>query len=95
MGPADDALALLRSIEGVTDAKITGGDAGKVSALVESRAETMVGPLISRAIVEKGWDLLELTPKDLSLEDVFIELVTEESVDASQADQQKVAEVSG
>ena len=36
---------------------------------------------LARAIVAKDWDLLELRSIDVSLEDVFIDLVTEESGD--------------
>jgi hypothetical protein len=35
--------------------------------------------MIARAIVEKGWDLLELRQSQATLEDVFIDLVTEEA----------------
>ncbi len=34
--------------------------------------------MIAPAIVGKGWDLLEMKPLEISLEDVFVELTTEE-----------------
>jgi len=33
---------------------------------------------MARAIVESGWDLRELKASELSLEEVFMQLVTEE-----------------
>jgi ABC-2 type transport system ATP-binding protein len=55
-------------------------DDGLVRAVVESIQDGDTAPMIARAVVEKGWDLLALSPIDVSLEDVFIDLVTEEQV---------------
>jgi hypothetical protein len=33
---------------------------------------------VSRLIVDRGWGLLELRPADMTLEEIFIRLVTEE-----------------
>jgi hypothetical protein len=35
-------------------------------------------PELARTVVERGWELRELTMHDLSLEEIFMELVTEE-----------------
>lgn len=94
LGPAQEALSAIKGLEEVDDAQILESANNRVSILVESRADKSSGPAISRIIVEKGWDLLELTPKDMSLEDVFIELVTEEDIDASKAAQPQTSEVS-
>ena len=37
-------------------------------------------PQLAKLIVDNGWDLLEMRPKSFSLEDVFLELVTDEEV---------------
>jgi len=50
----------------------------EVKIFLDAEPQRDLRPAISRAVVEKGWDLLELTPIDVSLEDVFIDLVTEE-----------------
>lgn len=46
------------------------------------QVETAIGcdcrPEVARVVVEKGWGLLELRPLEMSLEDVFHELTTEE-----------------
>jgi ABC-2 type transport system ATP-binding protein len=34
---------------------------------------------LARSIVEKGWGLLEMVSQELSLEEVFVQLVTEEA----------------
>ncbi len=34
---------------------------------------------VSRLIVERGWGLLELRPADMSLEEIFVRLVTKEA----------------
>jgi ABC-2 type transport system ATP-binding protein len=39
---------------------------------------------IARVVVQKGWGLLEMTPQKLSLEDIFLELTTEEHLGEDQ-----------
>ena len=59
--------------------------------IVDSSPETDLRPQLARAVLEKGWDLLELRSIQASLEDVFIDLVTEETVEelASDEDNQR------
>jgi len=86
-GPEQDVKALLTGMTEVVAVESTGPAAeGEVRLLVESEPETNACPAISRAVVAKGWDLLELSPIHVSLEDVFIDLVTEESTDDRPAD---------
>lgn len=92
VGPSEDAIKALKELDGVNDIQIVGSEDNRLSLLVESRADRQVGPTMARTIVNNGWDLIELTPKDLSLEDVFIELVTEEDAQASQSDQKNTTE---
>jgi len=47
--------------------------------LVESDRSRELRPEIARTVVERGMKLLELRLVDLSLEDIFLQLVTEES----------------
>jgi ABC-2 type transport system ATP-binding protein len=50
---------------------------------IECGADGDLSPAIARSIVEKGWDLYELRPEGLSLEDVFLRVTTtEEEVEA-------------
>lgn len=86
-GPEQEVKALLAGMCEVTAVEVTGSAAeGEVRLLVESEPETNSCPAISRAVVEKGWDLLELAPIQVTLEDVFIDLVTEESTDDRTSD---------
>jgi len=48
---------------------------------VESAPDESLRPLIAKTIVESGWGLKEMRTSDLSLEDVFVQLVTEEGKD--------------
>ena len=58
-------------------------DPGTRSFTVESDQESDVRALVSRTVVESGWGLLELKSMDMSLEDIFLQLVTEESTEAA------------
>jgi len=75
-GPSDKVIDVLGSINGIERVDSTGGiyilDAEKDRDL---RAE------VARKIVENGLSLLELKSRSLSLEDVFLKLVTEEEGD--------------
>ncbi len=37
-----------------------------------------IRPLLARLVVDKGWELLELKALEFTLEEVFLNLVTEE-----------------
>ncbi|MCD6319554.1 MAG: ATP-binding cassette domain-containing protein [Candidatus Desulfofervidaceae bacterium] len=50
-----------------------------VRAVIRSSPGLDIRSLLAREIVQQGWDLLELTPKRASLEEVFVQLVTEEA----------------
>ena len=41
-------------------------------------ADTNPRPAVAAAVVNNGWDLLELRPLDMSLEDIFLQLTTKE-----------------
>ena len=49
---------------------------------VEAEKNIDVRPILARAIVEKEWELLELRSIDVSLEDVFLDLITDETIEA-------------
>ena len=51
--------------------------------MVESVSNENIRPMLARAVVDSGWGLREMRSKDLSLEEVFIQLVTEEKADNS------------
>jgi ABC-2 type transport system ATP-binding protein len=69
-------------VSGVESVSLSGpGADGEVSLTVEAGQKAEVRPALAKAVMEQGWDLLELRLLHVSLEDVFIDLVTEESED--------------
>lgn len=68
------AVEVLERVDGVISVEPVDGGAYQVSCTREQdrRAE------LARAVVERGWGLLELRTVGMSLEDIFLELTTEE-----------------
>ncbi len=78
--PADQVKALLSALNGVRSVLPSEpATDGETELVVEAAADADMRPELARAILSKGWDLLELRPIHVSLEDVFIDLVTEET----------------
>jgi len=73
-GPEDKVAAALQAVAGVT--RVAPLSEGRF--LVESDGELELRPQLARAVVDQGWELLELKGQEFSLEDVFLNLVTEE-----------------
>jgi ABC-2 type transport system ATP-binding protein len=72
----------LESIEGVNQVKIEGDEDGnQVSAMVEIAQGLDLRAPIAARIVNHGFDLLELRAINLSLEDIFMQLTTEEKAE--------------
>ena len=77
-----DAGAALGAVTGVTRVVSVDqreGTHGPVAYEVESEPEVDVRRELARAIVTRGWGLLELRPVRMSLEDVFLQVTTEET----------------
>src|SRR5271157_1054827 len=84
--PEEEVRSLLSTLDGVLSVVPAGAATNDENAvIVEAAAETDVRPELARAVLGKGWDLLELRPIHVSLEDVFIDLVTEETEDEASA----------
>jgi ABC-2 type transport system ATP-binding protein len=80
-GSALDGGAVLQKLEQVGGvARVTARDNrdGRLTFEVESQQGCNVRAEIARAVVESGWNLNELRPVALSLEDVFLELTAAE-----------------
>lgn len=74
-GPPEDVQSTLESLEGVH--KVSGtGRAGEL--MVESIPDEGIRPALAKAVVESNWGLKEMRSSELSLEEVFVHLVTEE-----------------
>ncbi len=78
-----DLVPLLQDVNGVVEAKPTERE-GEVE--VRSAPGQDVRPLVARAVVEAGLDLLELRSAGLSLEEVFLQLTREDVGTAARAE---------
>ena len=76
VGQVEEALTQLPGVLRV-EPKDESRDA-TVSFVVESERSRDLRREVSRLIVDRGWGLLELRPADMTLEEIFIRLVTEE-----------------
>jgi ABC-2 type transport system ATP-binding protein len=79
-----DPVAALGHVAGVT--RVTPSDRrdGVVSLEVESEQGRDVRRDLARAIVTNGWGLLELRPMRMSLEEIFLQVTTEEPAAGSE-----------
>ena len=73
-GPLAEVQAAIQAVPGV---KAVQG-LGDGTFTLEADLDLEVRPELARCIVQRGWDLLELKTQEFTLEDVFINLVTEE-----------------
>jgi len=73
-GPEDQVAAALKQVAGV-NLVVSQGD-GRF--LVEAGGGQDLRAALARTVVAPGWDLLELQTQEFSLEDVFLNLTTEE-----------------
>jgi ABC-2 type transport system ATP-binding protein len=76
-GPEAEIKEEIGAVEGVLQVKAGNGPG---TYLVETDRGVDLRPELARTVVERGWELRELTMQDLSLEEVFMELVTDEDV---------------
>jgi len=78
-GPQELVAEKLQSIDGVMNVTVVGGGNGQPSSFtVECRLDTDLRRELAYAVVSQGWGLLELRGVSMSLEDVFINLITNE-----------------
>jgi ABC-2 type transport system ATP-binding protein len=73
-GPVDQVEAALKAVAGVSRVLRQGED----EYLVEADNGVELRPQLARVVVEGGWQLLELRAQEFTLEEVFLNLVTEE-----------------
>lgn len=73
-GPEYEAVRALSGLKGVITVRAS-GKPGEI--VVNSSSDEGVRPLMARTIVESGWGLREMRSSELSLEEVFVHLVTE------------------
>jgi ABC-2 type transport system ATP-binding protein len=73
-GPEGEVAAALQKIPQV---QAVAGE-GNGSYLVVAANDLDIRPQLARLVVERGWELLELKAQEFTLEEVFLNLVTEE-----------------
>lgn len=73
-GPSEEVAESLARVEGVS--AVNPVDEGLWE--VEADPALDVPPALTRAVVAREWDLLELTPLTMSLEDIFLKIVKSE-----------------
>ena len=73
-----DAGSALSSVPGVRQVTVADRHAGYMGYEIESDQTHDVRRDVARVVVDKGWGLLELRPMRLSLEEIFLQLTTDE-----------------
>ncbi|HXH24282.1 MAG TPA: ABC transporter ATP-binding protein [Vicinamibacterales bacterium] len=81
-----DAALVLGAIPGVTGVSVSERRNGIVAYQVESERGRDVRRELAKAVVTRGWGLLELRPLRMSLEEIFLHLTTEETAAAAAAE---------
>jgi ABC-2 type transport system ATP-binding protein len=82
-----DAAAVLQAIPGVTRAEASDNRGPAGGYEVESVRGTDVRREIARAVVTRGWGLLELRPMRMSLEEIFLQVTTDEMPEEARSEQ--------
>jgi ABC-2 type transport system ATP-binding protein len=79
-GPADKVLARLRLTPNVSDAQLEHEDDGIGTYIVTHEAGMDIRAELSSMIVYSGWEILELRPAEMTLEEAFLALTREEVI---------------
>ncbi len=77
-GPADAVREKLSAVDGVLSVNAEGSEGSPSRLTVECRLNTDLRRTLAATVVNQGWGLLELRGISVSLEDVFINLITKE-----------------
>ena len=74
-----DPIPALKGVAGVLGVALADQRDGVAGYRVESGSGDDVRRELARTIITNGWGLLELRPQQMSLEDIFLQLTTEDS----------------
>lgn len=89
-GSANGLRDTLSGIEGVKKIEVNSSSDSLVNAEIESESGTDLRACIASRVVGAGFDLLELRSVNLSLEDIFMQLTTEEKAEEKVAEKAEV-----
>ena len=78
-GPFQEVTSALKLIDGIESVEKRGEGNGINEYIISSTQGADIRREIPSVVVKKGWGLLEQKPLELSLEDIFVKLVTKES----------------
>jgi ABC-2 type transport system ATP-binding protein len=84
-GPPEEVASALRTVPGVTTVAIADHRDNITGFDIDCQRDSDARRELARAIVSKGWGLLELRPMRLSLEEIFLQLTTSEGQEAAAA----------
>ena len=78
-GPRDSVINALNNVNGVTSVSSGEAVANDIFSLnVKTSKDMEIRSLLAKTVVDNGWGLYEMKPVKLSLEDIFVKLVTKE-----------------
>lgn len=77
-GPVDAVRETLSAVDGVMSVNTEGNNGSPCRLTVECKLDTDLRRTLAAVVVNQGWGLLELRGISVSLEDVFINLITKE-----------------
>jgi ABC-2 type transport system ATP-binding protein len=80
-----EAASVLQGIPGVSRISVVDHRSGVDGFEVESSRGTDIRRDIARAVVSSGWGLLELRPMRMSLEEIFLQVTTEDQAEVAAA----------
>jgi ABC-2 type transport system ATP-binding protein len=80
----DQTEMTLSGVPGVKHVLVADRHAQYVGFEIEAEANRDVRRDVARAVVQNGWGLLELRPMRMSLEEIFLQLTTEEPAEEAQ-----------
>ena len=77
-GPQEEVKKRLGGIDGVTHVEVSDERADLLVFRIDCEKGVDARPEVARAVTQAGWDLYGLRTIEMTLEDIFVQLVTEE-----------------
>jgi ABC-2 type transport system ATP-binding protein len=81
-GPPEDVMGAIQNVRGVTRVVRAENNSPLATFEVDTEKGVDVRRELAAVIVSRGWGLLELRSMRMSLEDIFLSVITEEPSDA-------------